>query len=73
MKATLTFDLREERDQFDAACNADKWVSIVSELDEWLRSKLKYEVEMTEAKVEAFGAVRTKLHELLAEDGLSLL
>lgn len=71
MKATLTFDLSEEREAFDNACNADRWAEVVDGLDQWLRSKLKYE-DLSEAEHKAFEEARSSLHELLSDNGLSL-
>lgn len=42
MNATLTYKLPEEREEFLTALNAGTYVSVLIELDNWLRSTLKY-------------------------------
>ena len=42
MKATLTFNIPEEQEEFDIASNAHKFYSVISEFDNFLRNKIKY-------------------------------
>lgn len=46
-KATLTFSLPDEREDFDLACNAGKLHSALYELSTAIRSKVKYSEEET--------------------------
>lgn len=43
MKALLKFSLPEEQDEFETANNGWKYRSILCDIDNFLRSKLKYE------------------------------
>jgi hypothetical protein len=73
MKAILEFD--DEQDLRDAI-DGWKWKSVVWELDKELRSILKHGYigsrEATEAEIEMADYCRTKLRELISDDGLNL-
>jgi hypothetical protein len=45
MKATLEYNLPEDKVEFDCAIDGVKWMSAMWELDQWLRNQLKYEAE----------------------------
>lgn len=66
MKATLTFDLPEEREEFDLAANGYKWNLVAWDLDQWLRGEIKYQ-ERNELQ-----PARDKLNVLVHEYGLEL-
>ena len=73
MKAILEFDLDEERHQFEDATHGWKWKFIVSELDNELRSKVKYPSDDANDEVlEALAKFREFLHDQLREEGLLL-
>jgi len=73
MKATLEFD---EQDELMDAINGSKWRLIVWELDQDLRGILKHGYigsrEATESEIEMADYCRTKLRELISDDGLNL-
>jgi hypothetical protein len=71
-KVTLEFDLIEEREDMDAAINGWKWKMMVWDLDQHLRSELKYNNKLTGEAYEAVEKIRERLHELKNESGLSL-
>lgn len=64
MKAILKFSLPEEESEFYYAQNGVKFASALSELDNWLRNKIKYE-SISEKELEAYNNVRKELFELL--------
>jgi hypothetical protein len=73
MKATLEFDDEQElRDAIDGW----KWKNIAWELDQYLRGIVKHghigSREATEGEVEMADLCRTKLRELINDDGLNL-
>ena len=73
MKATLEFDDEQElRDAVDGW----KWKNVAWELDKELRSILKHGYigsrEATESEIEMSDYFRTKLRELISDDGLNL-
>jgi hypothetical protein len=71
-KVTLEFDLIEEREDMEAALNGWKLKMMVWDLDQHLRSELKYNNKLTGETYEAVEKIRERLHELKNESGLSL-
>jgi hypothetical protein len=66
MKGILEFNLPEDHEDFMYAQNGILYSIVIDELDNWLRSKVKYEDKST-LKI---SEVREKLNELLQERGL---
>jgi hypothetical protein len=72
-KVILEFDPNEEREDMESAINGWKWKMLVWDLDQHLRSELKYNPDnLTDGAYEAVEKIREKLHELKSESGLSL-
>ena len=72
-KVILEFDPIEDREDMESAINGWKWKMLVWELDQHLRSELKYNPDkLTNETYEALEKLREKLHELKSESGLSL-
>jgi hypothetical protein len=71
MKATLTFNLPEEQHEFANATQGAKMRSVLWELDQWLRAKLKYE-ELSDEQYDAFKQTRDELRRLLIEENIDL-
>lgn len=67
MKATLEFDLPEEREEHKLALDGGKWMSAIHELDEWMRTTEKH----TDIHTMEIGALRKKLYEILEDMGLT--
>jgi hypothetical protein len=73
MKAILEFNLPEEQPEFELANDGYKWQLVVWELDQWLRSQIKYEPEeMSQEVYDAYELCRDKLHYIKEEHGLRL-
>ena len=78
MEAILKFQLPEEQHEHEQAVNAYKWVSVVWDIDQFLRSMLKYEgadgIMLADLKTpeEALEKVRERLWDNLNERGLNL-
>jgi hypothetical protein len=70
--ATLTFTLPEEQEEFYHAAKGAEWRMVVEDLDGYLRGRLKHEDGLSEEAAKALQAARDKLHEFVAERGLSL-
>lgn len=66
MKAVLEFNLPEDQDDFDTATNGWKYRSVLCDIDNFLRSKLKYE-ELPPGEDIAFEKARTELWNLVNE------
>lgn len=60
MTATLTFDLPEEQEEFETAVNGQKYRSVLSELDNYLRGRLKYS-DLTDEQYKIHEEIREKL------------
>jgi hypothetical protein len=75
MKATLHFE-HDEQDELQDALNGVKWRLVVWELDQDLRGIVKHGYfgnrEATEAEIKMADYCRTKLRELINDDGLNL-
>jgi hypothetical protein len=65
-KVMTTFELPEEHHEFMDSYNGFRWKLIVSELDEWLRMKIKH------GQREEFQEVRDHLYELVSNEGLHI-
>ena len=66
MKATLEFNLPEDRDDFNYANNVFNYYMALVEMDEWLRSEYKYNDK------EEMYEVREKLREIILENNVKL-
>lgn len=71
MRASLSFKLPDEEEAFEFAKNGLSYYSVLSNLDNYLRSKLKYE-ELTEEQSTAYQNMRDKLHEFATDSGVSV-
>lgn len=71
MKATLTFNLPEEEHEYMNAVEGAKMRSILWDLDQWLRSKLKYE-ELSDGQYDAFKETRDHIRGLLIDENIDL-
>ena len=71
MKATLTFTLPEEEHEYNNAVEGAKMRSILWDVDQWLRSKMKYE-ELSDGQFDAFKETRDHLRRLLIEENRDL-
>ena len=70
MKATLTFDLRDDQHAFDCAINGMKYFDMIDEVRQHLRSLEKYQ-DLTEDQYELVGKMREWLATELVEAGIS--
>ena len=71
MKATLTFNLPEEEHEYTNAVEGAKMRSILWDVDQWLRAKMKYE-ELSDGQFDAFKETRDHLRRLLIEENIDL-
>jgi len=69
IKITQEFD--NERDAKNALSSADYWVSLY-DLDDWLRSELKYS-HLTSETYDAYDKVREKINSIMDRHGVNLL
>jgi len=71
-KVTLEFDPEYDREDMESAINGWKWKMLVWDLDQHLRSELKYNDAVTGEVLEALEKLRDHLHTLKTEAGLTL-
>ena len=63
MDATLHFNLPEDNLEFELAQKAGAFSAVIHEMDDYLRTKLKYE-ELSEVEYKLYEEVRKTLFEL---------
>ena len=66
MKATLEFNLPEDKENFEFATNGFNYYMALSEMDQWLRSEYKYNDK------EEMYAVREKLNYFINENNVTI-
>ena len=66
MKATLEFNLPEDREDFNYANNGFNYYMALVEMDEWLRSEYKYNDN------EEMYKVRNKLREIILYNNVKI-
>lgn len=71
MKATLEFALPEETEEFETASNGWRYKSILCELDNHLRSKVKYE-DLDDRDYALYEKIREQLWELIRNENVNL-
>lgn len=68
MKATFTFKLPEEQDEFELMQKAQSLSIILTELDGFLRSAIKYPSDrLSDEQIEVYQNVRDRLFELASD------
>ena len=71
MKAILEFNLPEEQTEHLTAVKALDYKYVVSEMDEYLRSQIKYQ-ELPEEVDKALQAARENLHQLCNDNNINI-
>jgi hypothetical protein len=71
MTATLQFNLPDDQEDFNMAVNGTKWYLTLWELDQFLRSKVKYDETISEEAQDIYDNIRQKIRELQSENGIS--
>jgi hypothetical protein len=73
-KATLEFTLPEEKNELKLATEGAKLLLVISSLEQWLRTKIKYNPNnMSEDKLSALIDVQGMLGELIIKEGVEEL
>jgi hypothetical protein len=66
-RAYISFKLPEEKEDHDTALKAFDYKFALSDLEEWLRSIVKYDNESSRTRIKVMQEVRDKLHEIMNE------
>ena len=72
MKATLEFQLPEDKHEWDNAVKADAMYSALWDLSQELRTMWKYQEYKTEEEYAIVEAIRDKFYEILNEHSINL-
>ena len=73
MKAILEFNLPQEQEDFEDTANGWKWSHAMWQLDQFLRTKVKYASDdASEESINAFQEARDELHRILNNDNLEM-
>lgn len=71
-RATLSFKLPEEAPEFETASNGGSYKNALWEIDQFLRSKIKYSDGLSETEVKTFQEVRDLLHSILEDNRIEV-
>lgn len=71
-KATITFTLPEEQQDFHDAVHASDYKMVLWDLDQRLRSKIKYDDTLDSSLAAAYQEARDMLHGYLNDYGVTL-
>ena len=64
MKAVLEFNLPEDRGEFELAQKAGSLQALLQDFDNWLRGKIKYEDNLSDAEHDLLQVVRDELYSI---------
>ena len=71
-KVTIEFDSVEEQDDIRDALDGFKWRMVAWELDEFLRTEMKYNEKLSSIEYEFAEKIREELRERISSYNLSL-
>lgn len=72
MEAILKFNLPDDQDDFRFAVEGTKWYLVVHTFDQYLRSQMKYNDNLTDEEYGLLEKVREELRSTINENQLSL-
>ncbi len=72
MEAILKFNLPDDQDDFRFAVEGTKWYLVVHTFDQYLRSQMKYNDNLTDEEYGLLEKVREELYSTINENQLSL-
>lgn len=65
MKAKLEFNLPEEQEEYTICCNASKYLAVIEEFKQYLRTSIKYDDDLTEEQYNTYDTIQEKFFEIL--------
>ncbi len=72
MEAILKFNLPDDQDDFRFAVEGTKWYLVVHTFDQYLRSQMKHNDNLTDEEYGLLEKVREELYSTINENQLSL-
>ncbi len=67
MKARLEFNLPADSEEHKSALNGSRYLAMLDDMDNYLRSELKYNDKLTDEQYAVFEKIRAKLIEIRYE------
>jgi hypothetical protein len=68
MKVTIEFNLPDEKIEYELFNDASKMHSVLWEMDQWLRSQVKYPSEkISDDEYKTYEKARAQLHEFMGD------
>jgi hypothetical protein len=71
MKAILEFDLPDDQADFDLANKGGKYYFVLWEMDQWYRSKIKYDGTLSDEQYKMYEDSREHLRGLMYDNGVT--
>lgn len=71
MIGIIKYDLIEERKEFEVAFKASNYKSALWDIDQYLRSELKYS-ELSEEEYKAFSRIRKKVWDIASDNEVQI-
>lgn len=72
MKAILEFNLPDDQHDFDMAIEGHKWSLVAWDMDQYLRTRMKYEDTISDEEYKAVEAAREKLRNIVSNYSLDI-
>jgi hypothetical protein len=72
MKATLTFNLPEDNEEFNRAVKAADYYVCLFEFHQYLRTQLKYDEQLLDIERSTFERIREEFNGILTENGIEI-
>jgi len=72
MKAILEFNLPDDQHDFDMAIEGYKWSLVAWDIDQYLRTRMKYEDTISDDEYKAVEAAREKLRNIISNYSLDI-
>jgi hypothetical protein len=72
MKATLTFNLPEDNEEFNRAVKAADYYVCLFEIYQYLRREIKYNEQLSDIEINIFKKIREEFNGILTENKIEL-
>ena len=72
MKATLTFNLPEDNEEFNRAVKSADYYVCLFDLFQYLRREIKYNEQLSDIERDTFERILEEFNEILTENGIEI-
>jgi hypothetical protein len=72
MKATLTFNLPEDNEEFNRAVKAADYYVCLFDLFQYLKREIKYNEQLPDIERDTFEKIREEFNGILTENGIEI-